>query len=768
MIPPNDWEIKKCLSLSLAILLAIVGLVGLAGLGFDVPGLRQTIGFIFLTFIPGILILRILKIHNVGVIESLLYSVGLSLAFIIFSGLAANFALPVIGIAKPISVFPIMATLAIFTVILMAVAYKRDRGFSASTQSRLTEILSPSSLFLILVLLLAIFGALMVNFYQNNILLLVLIIVVAGIVGLAAFGRFIDHKVYPMAIAIIALCLLYQTTLISPYLTGFDIHLEYYFEQLVVETGYWDATSTHSFNSALSITMLAPIYSLLLNIDGAWIFKIIYPFIFSLVPLALFHIFHLQMSAKKAFLAVFFFMAVPTFSLEMIALARQQIAEFFFALFILLMVDRKLGLSQRLTLAIIFSLSIAVSHYALGGIFISYLIVGGVVIILIRSGWGRKAWGWLTRKSGGLPPSLTSPRAFPLKAISIIFAVYFIGSLAYYGLVGSGSYLGFITVQWQAQTSAITTGVTELFSGEPGEPSTFFDFTARESLIQTALGLDFPMASSQGKGFRIFQYMTQLFIIAGFIRLIFKPGKLRFTAEYIAFTVGSALLLAACIFLPYFSTSMNATRFYHISLFLLAPLCILGGEAIWLGIRALWHKASLVTMPEDNQACLRFLTLAVLIPYFLFTSGFIFEVTGHEVTDRIDSPYSIALSSHRVDVSGVFNWQDGAGAEWLWQRLNDEDIVYTDLHGWLFLGYETKPWSQIFGYIGHPYYMSRVLKDSYIYFRTWNIDRQEITYPAGIAGCRKSVSFGEAGVDDLIKSRNRIYNNGGAQVLAPR
>ena len=793
MILPNDWEIKKCLSLSLAILLATLGLIGLASLGFDVPGLRQIVGFIFLTFIPGILILRILKIHNVGIIESLLYSVGLSLAFIMFSGVVANFALPLIGISRPISVFPIMATLLIFTLILMSIAYQRDKGFSASTPTKLTEIISPSSLFLILVLLLAIFGALMVNFYQNNILLLVLIIVVAGVVGLAVFGRFIDHKVYPLAIAIIAIGLLYQTTLISPYLTGFDIHLEYYFEQLIVENGYWDAAVIDQYNSVLSIVILAPIYSLILDIDGAWIFKVIYPFIFSLVPLALFHIFHQQMSAKKAFLAVFFFMAVPTFSLEMIALAKQQIAELFFVLFILLMVDRKLGLSQRLTLAIIFGLSIAVSHYGLAGIFLYYLGLGWILIILIRSGWVRRVWGWLTKKWGGLPPSLVSPRAFPLKAITIVVAVYFIGIIAYYGSVSSGSYLGYLANVGQMQTSSIITGVTELWPGEPseagesgeptvpgelgepgepttpGKPSIFFDFTAREPLIQTALGLDFPTASPQGKGFRIFQYITQLFIVIGFIRLIFKMRKLRFTAEYIAFTVASALLLAACIFLPYFSAMMNVTRFYHIALLLLAPLCILGGEGIWLGISALYqklkHKASLITMTEDNQSCLRFLTLAVLIPYFLFTSGFIFEVTGHEVIDKIDSPYSIALSSHRVDVGGVFNHQDGAGADWLWQRLDDEDTVYTDLYGYLLLGYETGNHGQISSF---PWDISQVPQDSYIYFRTWNTQRQEITYVVRTIGCRKSVSFSEAGVDDLIKSKNRIYSNGGAQVLVRR
>jgi uncharacterized membrane protein len=214
---------------------------------------------------------------------------------------------------------------------------------------------------------------------------------------------------------------------------------------------------------------------------------------------------------------------------------------------------------------------------------------------------------------------------------------------------------------------------------------------------------------------------------------------------------------------------MNATRFYHIALFLLAPFFILGGESIWLGISALYQKlkrkASLVTMTEDNQACLRFLTLAVLIPYFLFTSGFIFEVTGHEVTDRIDSPYSIALSSHRVDVGGVFNWQDRAGGDWLWQILDDEDTAYADLYGWLLVGYETKPVSQINSF---PSDMSRVPQDIYIYFRTRNIDRQEITFATTGAGCRISVSFNEPEVNDLIKSRNRIYNNGGAQVLAPR
>ncbi|MDP6576799.1 MAG: DUF2206 domain-containing protein [Dehalococcoidales bacterium] len=868
MTPPNDWPIKKCLGPSLIILLAILGLTGLAGVGFDVLVLRQMVGFILLTFIPGVLILRILRIHDIGMIESLVYSVGLSLAFVIFCGVVANYTWPMFGVSRPISVFPIMVTLTIFTLILMSVAYQRDKSFAVPVLTSPAAALSPAVLFLILVFFLAVIGALMINFYQNNILLLIFTAVVAGIVGLAVFGKFIDQKVYALAIVIIAVCLLYQTTLISPYLTGFDIHLEYYFPQFIVENGYWDATRAHGYNTALSLTMLVPIYSLVLDIDGAWVFKTVSPFVFALVPLILFHVFRQQISPRKAFLAAFFFMAVPTFSLEMVALIKQQFAEFFFALVILLLVDRKLGLGQRLTLAIVFSMSIIVSHYGVGGICLIYFAIAWLLIVAIRNSWGRKVWGWLTSKAGGLPPNLISPRAFPLKVLGIIMAVYIISSTAYYGAVGAGGYLGFMTdtahkyavmvfpwlefptpeepavpvmldawmlhflsagssssVEGSApapvpapalpvltstpasappiwETDKVSVDYTRLkrlptrhgisprWEPAPLPALGFFGFTTQDPFIQMALGLDFASASSQGKAFRVLQYISQLFLAAGLIRLILAPRKMMFTAEYIALTAGSVLLLVASVFLPGFADRMNATRFYHIALLLLAPLFILGGEGIWLGVRALVRKAGTVSVTGDNQVYLRVVTLVVLIPYFLSTSGFIFEATKHEVTDRIDAPYSYALSTPRLDVGGVFNRQDGVGADWLRTRLNEEDAVYADLFGWLLLGHESaivgdpaiaglyltkiSSWrTNIFG--AHPsgglLPLDTILvsRDSYLYFRTRNTQRQELTtYVPGIIGARKSMSFSEVGVNYFIESRNRIYNNGGAQVLINR
>lgn len=56
----------------------MLGLAGLATLGFDITMLRQIVGFIYLTFIPGFLILRVLKLNRLGIIDTLLHSVGLS------------------------------------------------------------------------------------------------------------------------------------------------------------------------------------------------------------------------------------------------------------------------------------------------------------------------------------------------------------------------------------------------------------------------------------------------------------------------------------------------------------------------------------------------------------------------------------------------------------------------------------------------------------------------------------------------------------------
>ncbi len=256
----NTWKIGKFLKVILSIQLAMLGLIGLAFIGYDIPFLRQVVGFVFLTFIPGLLILRILKLHRLGTIETLLYSVGLSIAFVMFLGFFINMLYPLIGISEPISILPLMITLTIAVAILCVVAYIRERREIMSHSGHQcvpwSEIFSRPALFLYLLPILSVLGTYLANFHQNNILLLVLIGLIAMVAALVAFNRFIPQRLYPLAVAMIALALLWHWSLISQYLTGWDIHVEYYFQNLTLANSLWDQSIPSNANAVLSITML--------------------------------------------------------------------------------------------------------------------------------------------------------------------------------------------------------------------------------------------------------------------------------------------------------------------------------------------------------------------------------------------------------------------------------------------------------------------------------------------------------------------------------
>lgn len=755
----NDWEIKKCLRISLAILLAELGLVGLASLGFDIPILRQIVGFIFLTFIPGVLILRILKVHNIGIVESLLYSVGLSITFVYFSGLFANFVLPLIGISKPISLLPITAILAIFTLVLSGIAYKRDKDFRATvTHLNIKEFVSPCYLFLLLLPLLAIFGAYLVNSHQNNMFLLLLIPVICIVVALAAFDR-LPQNAYPMAIVMIGLSLLLHTTLISSQLSGYDIHVEYYLQNLVVQNGYWDSTISKNANTALSVVLLCPIYSLLLNMDAIWVFKVIYPLLFCLVPLVLFYIFREQIGGNKAFLATFFFMSVMIFFTEMTALVRQQIAELFFALLILLMVDRRLGLPQKSVLATIFVMCLPLSHYGLTYICVAIFGIGWLLLLLMKNPKISYFWQRLSQKlsfsSANPGSSVLAPKVSRSSLLSgTLVSLLIVFSLAYYMCTAGGS--AFDTIV--SIGNHIYVNLSE-----------FFNPMAREALIGVAMGLDWGSASTLGKSFRILQWLTQLFIIIGLARLLIRSQDLTVKPEYIALSIGAGLILLACIVIPTLSAYLNVTRFYHISLLLLAPFCVLGGEAIWQGASKLsksalsrLRHATALTLRRDpigtNSNSLRFVALAILIPYFIFTSGFVFEVTNYESYGDIPCNW-IALSSYRVDAP-VFTDKDAEAVAFL-SRVIGNEVVYADESGRLLL------YEQLYGNVRIIPSSGEVPKNAYIFLRTWNFNKQEIlvTLWQGIQAKSEHISLSD--IPTLFENKTLIYDNGGAQIWAP-
>ena len=91
----NDWDNRRLFWTLQALQITLIVVVCLDLIGYHIPIAREALAFLYVTFLPGVLVLKALRLHGLGTIETVLYSVGLSLAVLMFTGLAANIIYPV-------------------------------------------------------------------------------------------------------------------------------------------------------------------------------------------------------------------------------------------------------------------------------------------------------------------------------------------------------------------------------------------------------------------------------------------------------------------------------------------------------------------------------------------------------------------------------------------------------------------------------------------------------------------------------------------------
>ena len=651
----NDSEINKFLKVVLAIQFALWGVIGLDFVGLQIPIVRQLIGFIYLTFIPGIIILRILKLHKLGSIETLLYTVGLSIATLMFTGLFMNTVYPFFGISGPISITPLIITISILVLILCILSYVRDKDYSNPSFIDVGGILSPPALFLCLIPFLAIFGTYLVNFYHNNILLMFLIIIIALIAVSISFDKFIPKNLYPLAVFVIAISLIYHSSLISMYMVEWaDNAFEHWISKTVVVNSIWDPTVYSTCNAMLSLVMLAPIYSVISDMSITWVFKIIYPLLFSLVPVGLYRIFQKQTNDKIAFLSCFFFMSMFTFYTSMLGLNRQQIAELFLVLLILTMIDKNMGKTKRSFLFIVFGVSLAVSHYALSYIYMFCLIAAWLLLALaenheiqkMRDNFHSKFSRYKDEKLAGNSISSNEKNRTISSTFVLIFVVF---TLTWYMYVSSSSAFNSIVRIGDHITSSI---FTEFLNPEATQGLSII-LSAPETLLDYFN--------------KAIHLTTQFFITIGIIMSLLKEKERDFNAEYFAFSITFFVICLAGIIVPYFAAAVNTTRLYHITLLFLAPFCVIGGmmvmKVLSRVVRASWTNKSV-------RSSLGVLSIFFVI-YLFFNSGFIYEFAGN--------PSSFSLNQTAVSCPH-FEMQEVDAATWLIDNKVSNIRVYADLY----------------------------------------------------------------------------------------
>lgn len=723
----NDWEFKKFISIILAIQLCIWGMIILNFEGFKLPLINEVIGFIYLTFVPGILILRILKLHQLGSIETLLYSIGLSISTLMFIGLFINFLLPLFGITRPISTIPMVLTLSIEISFLCLLSYIRDKDFFIQDNLKLKHINFDKILILSLIPFLAIFGTVLYNIYNNYLLLIILLIIISLLTMIIGFKKNIPGQLYPFIIWIISISILFHKSLLSQHIWGWDIQTEYYFSNLVLNNGYWDWQLYHSYNGVISTNILAPIYSIFCKININWVFKIIYPLIFSFVPLGLYVIFEKQTNRKIAFFACFYFISVPVFYGEILQLARQIIAEIFLVLLILLIVDKNLEKNKKSLLLVIFSTALIMSHYGLSYLYMGIFLLTGVIVLLDNKFHIINIINKIKYKFNNYKESQNSSTNFNDRIISLTFILFFI----------------VLTLGWYIYVSSSYSFISIVELGSQISSSIYTDFlnpTASQGLFLINQKMDSPLHNLNKYLYFIFQFS----IVLGFFYVLFINNlikvKTKFNSEYMVIASISLFICLLSILVPFFASALNTTRIYHIVIIVLSPFTIIGLLYVLTTIK---NRLSL----KQDIGFYKIISI-ILAVSFLLNSGVIYTIAN-------DDPPSLPFNDN-VQYP-IFNQKEVGSMSWLIENKVNNSTIYVDNYQKLLLDNYNPQLGNYF-----PKDPNFINNDSYLFFGTYNLDHNTADIPYRINAMKKKSSLN---INTIIIKKNKIFDNGGSNIF---
>lgn len=336
-------------------------------------------GFLILSFVPGLLLI------SYGLDEytltNFLYGVGFSVAFSMLLGTFAN----MVYLGFPVGVAPFeQPTMSLLYVGACAALAGFVWIATYNNDTQPVSLQLPDYNIRILVLLgfipvFAVIGAVLINRHAFNELTLFTIVCIA----LAPiFVYYFDKRgtYYPIAITAISSGLLLQNTVIMTYLGRGDGLGEYSYAVTVLQNGFWIADGT--FGSMPRIVTLQPAYSLVMDTSLLWVFKLVHPVLFVVVPLVTYVLAARYFSKDIAFLSATLYIFLPRTYQIISRNTRTGGAIFFTALLLLVILDTDLPSRLKRTLIILFFIGVITSHYGVGTLVAFALVVAYVLNVL--------------------------------------------------------------------------------------------------------------------------------------------------------------------------------------------------------------------------------------------------------------------------------------------------------------------------------------------------------------------------------------------------
>ena len=693
----------------------------------DIPILREIIVFIFLSFIPGFAILRLFKLKEISFLDTILFSVGLSIAFVMFMGLLVNELYLSLGFSQSVSTVPLTAAISAFTLTVFFIEYRRDlpetMKLKTNFEGKLKNVF-PLSIVLFILPLLSALGVLYLN---DFVILLSCAIIAALCVTSVISRRLVPENLFPFLIFSISIALICQVLLTSKHIVGFDVNLEYYVFRLTQINGHWGVLNenlnpliTLTYNSMLSITLLPAVYSTLMHSQGEIVFQILYPFIFSLIPLTLYRICEKQFGKLIGLLSTLFFIFTSTaFYGEPLSINRQIVGSLFLLLSVFLLLDKTIPVTKRRLLFIIFGAALLVSHYALGFI---YLAIVTLVFIISR-----------------VKPRFDDT----LNTATILFL--FVMAFSWYAL-WSSSPLTSVANTFKLTYLELTTGLL------------------RTKAVTSSTMYAIPQVFTAATWINIFfSFVSNLFLLMGALSIILRTKGKEISAQFKVMLTIAAVILGVSLIVPSIASILNFTRFYGITLLFLSPCFVLGGQTLLATIGKAWKK---IRRPLKRQSASKsknidrvLLLIAIILGgYFLSQVGFVNRVTNiaiHSFSIDFDRLKTSSDPQYEIDFySGYIPEQDVFSAVWLLSHKGSPSTIYADYvsGNHVLTSYGLTPRNLI-----SPITNSTIpLPDSFVYLSFLNVADNIIT--------TSGEPFNSSEIFPNLNESNLVYSNGNGEI----
>lgn len=698
----NDWNTRRFMIAVTAIHLAMWCSMVWEELGLPIPVVRPLIGLLYTAFVPGIVMLRALRVHELGSVKTVLISVVTSLATTITIGLLLNSSRYLLGIDVSISAVHLTLAMSAWVAVLcIHILRDGDDLFSCPTIET-NDIFSPPYLAMIAVVILTISGMVMLNNQGENSVILFTLTIISVIFVLVGCGLFFSPSHYPALVFTIAISLLLHTSLVSEYIWGADIQLEYYLSSSVLSSGVWDPSFPSAVNSMLSVVILAPALSSICNLSLVWVFKLIYPALFALVPLGLFEVYREQTDSRIAVLASLFFISLFTFFREMTQLARQEIAELVLVAMIVVMLELRLNGIQKMCLLIVFGFLLVVSHNGLTFLFVAILVSSWFLLRYLKQ-----------------PQVQRITRGYSARYIV---------------------FLTLIAVTWYTYVSqsAPFNGIVGVILDIVGSS---YDDVLNPSASQGLALIVSPSLTIINYIGKFVHLLPQVLISIGVLISIRATHAGRLRTEFLALSVSSFIVMIAGLTVPFFASSLNASRLYQIGLIFLAPFSLIGMLQL---AATLGRMLKVTNMVRLQTGAIRLASVFFMV-FLLFNTGFMYELA--------DQPKSFSLNSN-VDTAR-FNTQEVTSAEWLLETKGNQTI-YADAFRWLVIG--GLDWKETYTLTRDVFELQ---PNSYIFLGTVNVmdGRVLVTNRTGVL-----VNYEYVDITEILSTRSRLFDNGGSRI----